>query len=110
MPRLIRVSIETPVTVDAATRVFGTPLRVHLVRYFLDNPGPQKDAAAALGVTRGAVSANTAALIADGVVVETPSADKRSHTYRVDRGRLSELLDALGDFTLPPDVSLDKSD
>lgn len=96
-------------TVDAATRVFGTPLRVHLVRYFLNNPGPQKGAAAALGVTRGAVSANTNALIADGVILETPSTDRRSHIYRVDRARLAELLDALRDFTLPVD-SPDKSD
>ena len=88
-------------SVEAATRAFGTPLRIHLIRHYLAHPGPQKAAIERLQVTQRAVSINTRVLIATGIVVEEPATDRRSHTYRVDAERLDELLAAIRGFVMP---------
>jgi DNA-binding MarR family transcriptional regulator len=98
VPKVIVVAGDTPANVDAATRAFGSPLRVHLIRHYLATPGPQKAAIEQLQITQRAVSINTRELVATGVVVEEPAEDRRSRTYRVDVERLDELLTAIRDF------------
>lgn len=92
VPRVIAVAVDTPMTVHLATEVFGSDLRVHLIRHYRAHPGPQKAAAEALGVSTNAVSANTKVLIDAGVVVVEPGSDRRFQICRVDVERLNELL------------------
>ncbi|MDF9716461.1 helix-turn-helix domain-containing protein [Nocardioides sp. ChNu-99] len=104
MPKVVVVTAaETPVNVEIATRVFGSVVRAHLIRHYLQHPGPQAHAAQALGVTRRAASVNTKLLHDAGVLVEEPSpADARLLIYRVDEQRVAELHAALKDFVTDP--------
>lgn len=100
MPRVLDLSAITPVSVQQASEAFGSPIRLNLIRYFRGNPGPQRDAALALGLKTQAVSANTKILLSTGVLIKEPATDDgRSWVCRVDTGRLNELLDSLHDFT-----------
>ena len=87
----------------AAVMVFGTEIRAHLIRYFLRQPGPQKDAAEALGVARKTVSEHVAVLLDDGVLYAEPSTDKRSAIFHVNVDRLRELLAAVPAFFFEDD-------
>lgn len=86
--------------VEAAARVFQSPLRMHLIRHYLAHPGPQCDAVAALQVSQRSISTNTGELVAAGVLIEGPAEDRRVRTYRVDVDRVRELLREAGVFTL----------
>lgn len=77
----------------AVITLLGNETRAHLVRYFLEFPGAQKDAAAHLGLTRKTVSEHVAVLVDVGVLTSEPADDRRSSTYRVDVDRLTELID-----------------
>lgn len=81
-----------------ASEVFRSELRLRLIRHFLDHPGTQADAARALGVATGTVTPNTRALVELGVVVETPSPDRRARIHSVDLDRYDELLSALHSY------------
>lgn len=89
---------------DAIT-LLGSGLRAHIALYFLRNPGPQKDCAAHLGVSRKAISQNVAALVDARVLVAKPSQDKRSEIYEVDPGRLTDLLVAPTEFFYGQDAA-----
>ncbi|MDQ3431253.1 MAG: hypothetical protein M3467_03340 [Actinomycetota bacterium] len=102
MPKVVVVAGGTPVNVEAASKVFSSTLRMHLIRHYLANPGPQRDAVEQLGVTQRAVSVNTRELVAAGVLVEESAEDKRFKIYRVDVERVEELLAAARAFTLDP--------
>lgn len=86
----------------AATRVFGSEVRIRLIRHFIDHPGSQADAARALGLGVGTVKLNVNILVKHGVVVAAPSSDRRTSNYRVDLKRYDELLDALKTFAHKP--------
>lgn len=88
--------------VEDAAKVFHSPLRMHLIRYYLHHPGPQRDAVEALQVSQRSVSTNTGELVAAGVLVEEPAKDRRVRVYRVDVDRVRELLRAAEAFTLGP--------
>lgn len=100
VPKVVSVSrADTPMSVETATRAFGSAIRVHLIRYYLAAPASQSQAAEALGVTMRAASVNTKVLHEAGVLVEEPSpADRRFVIYRVDTARLAELERALHRF------------
>ena len=87
----------------AAIAALGSEIRAHLIRHFLQHPGPQKDAAQALGVSRKTVSEHVAVLLEDGVLYAEPSTDKRSSTYHVNADRLRELLDSASAFFFESD-------
>jgi DNA-binding transcriptional ArsR family regulator len=88
------------VNVEVAARVFQSTLRMHLIRYYLDNPGPQRDAGEILGVSQRTIGANIRALVEAGVLIEEPAEDRRLQTYSVDVERVDELLDAARDFAI----------
>lgn len=82
----------------AASQAFGTELRLRLIRHYLDHPGSQAEAARALGVGTGTVATNTRALIELGVVVEAPTADRRTRVHSVDLKRYDALVEALREY------------
>lgn len=83
-------------SVSAATRVFGSDLRVRLIRHYLEHPGSQADAARALDVSSANITRNTSLLMEEGVVVVDIAGDHRSsRVYQVDQRRLLELKRAL---------------
>lgn len=98
MPRVVRPRGEVPVSVSAATRAFGSDLRVRLIRHYLDYPGSQADAARALGVSSANITRNTSLLMEVGVVVVDIGDDQHSRIYQVDRDRLRELQSALDGY------------
>lgn len=100
MPRVAEFTADTPVNVEVATRVFGAPLRVHVLRHVLQNPGvSQRDIVTALGSAQRSVAFNTNILIEAGVLIaERSTTDKRSTAFKVDVARLRELKRALDDF------------
>ena len=100
MPRVAEFTADTPVTVEAAARAFGTPLRLHLLRHYLRHPGStQRDAVVALGSPQRSVSSNIDILLDAGVLVAVPSpTDKRATVLSVDTARLAELKKALDEF------------
>jgi DNA-binding transcriptional ArsR family regulator len=104
VPKIIVVTGGTPVNVEAASKVFSSTLRMHLIRHYLANPGPQRDAVEKLGVSQRAVSLNTRELVAAGVLIEEPAEDRRFQIYRVDVARVEELLADARTFTLDPDA------
>ena len=87
--RVVRVRGEPPADATAAGQAFGSALRIRLIRHYLDNPGSQKSAADALGISRSLTSLNTKMLMELGVVIRDGSA------YRVDMARLRDLQHAL---------------
>ncbi|MGL5826812.1 MAG: hypothetical protein ACRCYU_18675 [Nocardioides sp.] len=100
MPKIVVVTGGTPVNVETASTVLSSTLRIHLIRHYLASPGPQRDAVEKLGVTQRAVSVNTRALVAAGVLIEEPADDKRFQIYRVDVERIEELVAATRAFIL----------
>lgn len=88
--------------VEAAARVFHSSLRMHLIRYYLAHPGPQRDAVEALQVSQRSISTNTKELVLVGVLIEEPAGDRRVRVYRVDVERVRELLIAAEEFTIGP--------
>lgn len=103
MPKVVVIPGGTPVTVETAASVFGSPLRLHLLRHYASHPGPQSEACEALGVPRRTVAAGTRVLVDAGALVEEPSEDKRQRVYRVDVERVEELLSATRGFTIGSD-------
>lgn len=103
VPRVAEFTADTPVNVEVAARVFGTPLRLHLLRHFLRNPGSsQADAVIALGSPQRSVATNIEILIEAGVLVAAQStSDRRSIVLSIDDARLAELRRALDDFVSP---------
>lgn len=84
--------------VHLATELLSSELRVHLIRHYRLRPGPQRDAAEALGVSANAVSANTKVLIDAGIVVVESGEDRRYQICRIDEGRLAVVLSDLHAF------------
>lgn len=84
--------------VQLATELLSSELRVHLIRHYRMHPGPQRDAAEALGVSANAVSWNTKVLIDAGIVVVEPGEDRRHQICRIDEARLAVLLGDLHAF------------
>ena len=106
MPKIVAVPGGTPVTVELATKAFASPVRLHLIRHYLQAPGTQADACRALGLSHRVVNTNTRALVTVAVLVEEPGEDGRSSRYRVDLDRFKELLDAIDRFARLPDHGL----
>lgn len=101
MPVVVRPDPAPPVSVQIATRVFGSELLVALIRHYRANPGLQKQAAAALGVPVQAVSTNTRILVEAGVVVGDPAPrGGRPGRWIVNEVRTLELVRELLNFTL----------
>lgn len=87
--------------VEAAATAFGLPVRLHLIRFYLQHPASTQAAAMeSLGIGRRPVQVNTRILVDAGVLIEQPSSDKRQRSYQVDRDRVEDLLAAARDFTL----------
>lgn len=84
-----------PASVNAATRAFGTPLRVELLRHFLAHPGPQATAVVALGESSANVSRNSQVLIESGVVTVTAGGTHGARCYAVDPARVTFLTGVL---------------
>lgn len=84
----------TPETVLAATRAFGTPLRVELTRFFLKNPGPQARAVIDLNESSANVSRNVQVLMDAGVITVAASRIGARH-YAVDPARVTALAGAV---------------
>ena len=80
----------TPETVHAATRAFGTDLRVELLRWFFANPGPQAAAVTALQQSSANVSRNVQSLMDAGAIVVTAGKGGARH-YAVDPTRVGNL-------------------
>ena len=99
MPKRLPIAVPTPRNVDTATQVFGSELRVQLLRFYAVTPSRQAEAVRALGVERPVVQSNTAALAKLGVLVR-----HRDRSYSVDRKQVRELLRALEAFQLPPET------
>lgn len=94
--RVLQVRDEPPPSARAAAAAFGTPLRLRLIRHYLDKPGQQKDAAEALGVSAAVISLNTKALVELGVI------DHVNGSYGVNRDRIVELRNGLEDYLATP--------
>ncbi|GAB3930683.1 hypothetical protein GCM10011575_47360 [Microlunatus endophyticus] len=95
-------------SVQIATRVFGSELLVALIRHYRANPGLQKEAAAALGVPVQAVSTNTRILVEAGVVVGDPAPrGGRPGRWIVNEDRTLELARELITYTLDNTANLD---
>lgn len=92
-------------SVQIATRVFGSELLVALIRHYRAHPGLQKEAAAALGVPAQAISTNTRVLVDAGVVVGDPAPwGGRAGRWIVDEGRTFELARELINYTVGIEV------
>lgn len=97
-------------SVQIATRVFGSELLVALIRHYRTKPGLQKEAAAALGVPVQAVSTNTRILVEAGVVIGDPAPrGGRPGRWIVDEARILELARELISYTLDSTADLDAS-
>lgn len=82
-----------------AAEAFGSELRLRLIRHYLEHPGSQAKAAAALGLNTATVSRNTEVLIRLKLVSESLDPDNRgSRLYRVRRPRYFELVQALHNY------------
>lgn len=102
VPKVVDVAgRETPVTVNDAAQAFSSPLRLHLIKFYAEAPATQREAIKALDVSQRSVFLNTRALVDLGVLVEEELTKKQA-TYRTNRERLDELLDALLEFTRAP--------
>ena len=93
--RVLQVRDEPPVNARDATAAFNTPLRLRLIRHYIESPGQQRHAADALGVSRAVISLNTRVLVDLGVVRNDAG------IYSVDLERVAELHAALGQYLLP---------
>lgn len=101
VPRVSKPKDAAPVSVLLAVQVFGTELRVALIRHFRRQPGLQKDAVEALGIPQGVVSRNIEMLVEAGVLIEAPyKPGVRRRGYSVDQQRVEELAQALLEHTL----------
>lgn len=88
-------TITTPATVHAATRAYGTALRVELIRFFLAHPGPQAAAVIALNESSANVSRNVQVLIETGVVTVTAGGEHGARHYIVNPARVAALAGAV---------------
>ncbi|GAA1836198.1 hypothetical protein GCM10009795_096700 [Nocardioides hankookensis] len=100
MPKVAAIKVSTPVIVETAVRVFGSAVKVQLIKHYMTSPGTSAEAAAALGVATRSVYNNTIELVEAGVVIEEPADDKRMRICRVDSARVDELLGALREFAI----------
>lgn len=83
--------VAIPPEVVAASRAFGSELRLELLRFFERNPGSrQAEAVRTIGAERAVVSLNVRALKDLGLLEQ--AADR---TYRVDAARRRALITAL---------------
>ncbi len=90
---------DAPTQLAQAVAVFGSELRVELLRYFAGDPRKQKHAALDLGILPTTVSKNVSALLATGALRDLgPAADDRRATLFVtDTDRVRELSHVLVD-------------
>jgi DNA-binding MarR family transcriptional regulator len=93
--------------VRLAAAVLSSPVRLHLIRYYTQNPGASMvDAAVALGTPSNSLGPNIRALVSAGVLtVSSSPVDHRANNYYVDRSRLIELVSAAQEFMLVPVTS-----
>ncbi|MGH3352279.1 MAG: ArsR/SmtB family transcription factor [Nocardioides sp.] len=94
MPRVIQSDPPPPMSVEIAARVFGSSLRLALLRHYRGTASSQADAAVALDLTQSVVSKNTAVLVDAGVVVADPPGRWKGTPgkYIVDEERLRHLM------------------
>lgn len=101
VPIVLQPRPPLPDDVALAATVFGTEAGLALLEHYRQAPGPQRDAAEALGMTKQTASRHTNTLHEAGVIYQDPNwKNRREGRWMVDSERVAFLLDHLRAYTL----------